>query len=470
MTQTTTRKPLMQDLIKEAAANGARQAAASSPKTAGDGASGKPDDKKKSEKDANGPGCETKVAALSSESVEKLANALESVLPQLGEALKLAESPPLPPGVTPTSSPAAPPGLARPSGQGSAHQQPPSPGVQKAEPQEHAPTQMKNDMSSPPGAGQRQQVALSGAGGKTAGVKQALLDYLVARQLGRNKAEEAGMDPDPAGRDAMLGYGGGSLAGQLGGMALGAGAGHLLGRGAPNAALTGAIGGGLIGGPVGGVLGYKHQTAKYNPDPAAKEASVAGQIRRIPMRVGEEIGKVTGHHYDHDKAVGAAALGAGALGLGAAAHAATKKKEASDLSEEELSFVGLLRHKQAEDAINPAHISAGSAKAPETNTSDQPAPSYPGGPPKGPTGLIGSNQSAINYTKGQAYAPRKDELGVLFRERALSASTDSTLQQAFSHTREAGPKIAEAELATKSAAARLLIERIREGQQPAAKE
>lgn len=454
MTQTTTRKPLMQDLIKEAAANGARQAAASSPKTAGDGAQGKSDekDKKKSEKDAHGPGCETKVAGLSTDSVEKLAAALEFVLPQVGEALKLAAS--LPQGVSQTTSGAASPGLSAPSGQGKAHQQPPPTGLQKSEPQEKAPTQMKNDMGSPPGAGQHQQVALSGNGGKTANLN--LVPPALGALLGGYTAPEG-----EGGRGALAGAGGATL-GTILGSNTGEALGSALGRG-----YAGRDVGHMLGALAGGAAGYagaKHLVHGSGP----KEASVAGQIRRVPMRVGEEIGKVTGHHYDHDKAVGAGALAAGALGLGAAARAASKK-EASDLSAEEVSFVGFLRQKQAEDAINPAHISAGPAKASETSITGQSAPAGMGGTPKGPIGLVGSNESAINYTKGQAYANRKLDLAPLFKEQALTASTDSTLQQAFTHTREAGPKIAEAELATKSAAARLLIERIREGQ-PAAKE
>ena len=59
--------------------------------------------------------------------------------------------------------------------------------------------------------------------------------------------------------------------------------------------------------------------------------------------------------------------------------------------------------------------------------------------------MVGSNDAARHYTKGQAYANRKEDLGQYFKEPALSAAHDSVLEAAFGHTGQAGPKIASAE-------------------------
>jgi hypothetical protein len=102
--------------------------------------------------------------------------------------------------------------------------------------------------------------------------------------------------------------------------------------------------------------------------------------------------------------------------------------------------------KAAEDAINPAQISAGKAVPPAAVAAGEKAPQQPaGGAPQGPTGMVGSNDAARHYTKGQAYANRKQDLGQYFKEPALSAEHDKVLQVAFNHTSQAGPKIASAE-------------------------
>ena len=64
---------------------------------------------------------------------------------------------------------------------------------------------------------------------------------------------------------------------------------------------------------------------------------------------------------------------------------------------------GMRAHiKVAEDAINPAQISAGKAVPPDTSASGQPGGEPVGGAPQGPTSLVGSNEAAQNYTKGQS--------------------------------------------------------------------
>lgn len=144
-----------------------------------------------------------------------------------------------------------------------------------------------------------------------------------------------------------------------------------------------------------------------------------------------------------------------------------KEKEAcmcgKTASENPLVDYMLGRTKQAEDAINPAQISAGAAVPPETSAAGQPGGKPAGGMPQGPTGLVGSTDAARHYTKGQAYANRKEDLAKYWKEPALSAQHDSVLQDAFKHTSQAGPKIASAEgespaaASVKTAAARALF-------------
>lgn len=102
----------------------------------------------------------------------------------------------------------------------------------------------------------------------------------------------------------------------------------------------------------------------------------------------------------------------------------------------------LSKTKKAEDAINPAQISAGAAVPPETSAAGESGGQPAGGAPQGPTGLVGSNESAQNYTRGAAYANRKDDLKKYFDEPAQSAAHDTVLRDAFAHTSQAGPKLA----------------------------
>jgi hypothetical protein len=102
------------------------------------------------------------------------------------------------------------------------------------------------------------------------------------------------------------------------------------------------------------------------------------------------------------------------------------------------------RVKAAEDAINPAHISAGAAQPPQTSQAGQPGGAPVGGAPKGPTGLVASATSAINTTRGQAYAERKTDMAKYIKEPMMSMEHDSVLRDAFKHTAQAGTKFAEA--------------------------
>lgn len=138
-----------------------------------------------------------------------------------------------------------------------------------------------------------------------------------------------------------------------------------------------------------------------------------------------------------------------------AAAAAPQQKVASSLVDAFLTQV-----KKAADENNPAKISAGAAVPPETSAAGEAGGAPVGGMPQGPRGLVHSNESAINYKKNQAYAPRKSELKAYLSEPALTSSTDSTLQAAFAHTGEAGTKMASAQAVSKVAEARALLRQI----------
>lgn len=120
---------------------------------------------------------------------------------------------------------------------------------------------------------------------------------------------------------------------------------------------------------------------------------------------------------------------------------------------------GAAVEKTAEDAINPAKISAGAAVPPETSASGEDGGAPAGGKPQGPTGLIASNDAARNYTKGEAKAQVKPQLKAVLSEPALSAAHDNVLQKTLAHTGQAGVKIS---ASTRSAAVRAVLEKMAE--------
>ena len=193
--------------------------------------------------------------------------------------------------------------------------------------------------------------------------------------------------------------------------------------------LGGAVGGGALGAGAGGLLG------------------------------GEQGAALGG--------LGGAALG----GLGGAAFGATRPlpKAAPDktasIFARNLMALGL--YKQAEDAINPAQISAGKID----DIGDQPPDGAVGsgeGAPAEPSDvnaqkrkMISSNEAAINYTKRDAKADPKGDLGDVLDEPALSASTDATLDKTLDSTDEAGAKISSVRRdLSKVAAARAVLAKV----------
>lgn len=142
--------------------------------------------------------------------------------------------------------------------------------------------------------------------------------------------------------------------------------------------------------------------------------------------------------------------------LGHYGKSAPKKKEASALVDHFLSVT-----KQASDSEDEAHISAGKAVPPEASAAGEAGGAPAGGMPQGPRGMVHSNEAATNATRGAAYANRKADLKKYLSEPALTSSTDKVLNNAFSHTGQAGPKVASA--SSKTAEAKALLAKLTAG-------
>lgn len=115
--------------------------------------------------------------------------------------------------------------------------------------------------------------------------------------------------------------------------------------------------------------------------------------------------------------------------------------------------------KEAEDALSPASISAGRTVPPDTRESGQAGPPSPQG-----ASMVGSSQSVTNLTRRDAKAAPKADMHAYLNQPALSAEHDRVLQNAFTHTGQAGAKIASqdggADAAVKTAAARAYLEKL----------
>jgi len=118
------------------------------------------------------------------------------------------------------------------------------------------------------------------------------------------------------------------------------------------------------------------------------------------------------------------------------------------------AYLRELQTKIAEDAINPAQISGGAAVKPDTRQSGESGGVAPSG---GQTSMISSNESATNYTKGQAKSEPKSDMRAYVTEPALSGSTDTALSNAFAHSGQAGTKFASTAPLAKTAQARSLL-------------
>ena len=226
-----------------------------------------------------------------------------------------------------------------------------------------------------------------------------------------------------------VGGGGGAAVGGIGGAIHGAM------KGGAKGALAGAGKGALIGGAIGGAGGTAVGTFKGTH--------------------GDEASRIHGEHSKHKEA---SASELRKVVASPKAGGGEGEKEAS-VGDPRLVDYLLSMTKAAEDAINPAKISAGAAVPPETSMAGEAGGAPAGGMPEGPRGLVGSNEAAINYQKREAKAPVKAQLARVLTEPALSAAHDRTLDQAFDNTGKAGVKIASS---VRAMAARAVLEKLAE--------
>jgi hypothetical protein len=151
-----------------------------------------------------------------------------------------------------------------------------------------------------------------------------------------------------------------------------------------------------------------------------------------------------------------AGVAAGLTGTGIAAHQIGKRKKAS------VDRVLGIMSKMAEDATNPASIGAAVTNPHQSSpegvsaSEDGPKPSQPGEVTR-QSSMVGSNQSAIDYTKQQAKAVPKARMGEVLNEPAQKKSTDPVLHENLNAASSAGVKLSSV---TKAAAARSLLEKI----------
>jgi hypothetical protein len=112
--------------------------------------------------------------------------------------------------------------------------------------------------------------------------------------------------------------------------------------------------------------------------------------------------------------------------------------------------------KQAEDAINPAQIAAGPEVPPDVSVSGEPGPAA-----EGKDRVPATAQGVADETRRDAKSVPKQEMGKLLDEPMMSAAHDNVLQQAFTHTNEAGAKVSSAQV--KLAAAKALLSNLANG-------
>lgn len=114
------------------------------------------------------------------------------------------------------------------------------------------------------------------------------------------------------------------------------------------------------------------------------------------------------------------------------------KTSASERSLKLASVHKRMLEKLSGDDVSTASISTGKTAV---NPEDEAAPVQP---QQGDRAMIGSNEAAIGFTKGQAKATPKKVLKGVLDEPALSKATDSKLHENLAHASAAGVKISAA--------------------------
>jgi len=345
---------------------------------------------------------------------EKLASALEYLADEVEKEASELVAPGKGPGALHVME--SPGGSQLPQHFGQAHHTVPMhSGGQKGLPTERGATMIENDLNHRPGGTQTQQTALNGDKGhkhaaaiRAASVKVAEEEKSAVSASWLNKGISSGLQSATPARAT-------SFANNLRGMA----------NNPANASL-----------PVGsqahtGANFAGNEIARlHGPAVAAKLASEDPELEKR-----------------ESKGMAEAKRG---LSKAEAAHE-EEKKEASPSRAAQLRQ---LQTKIAEDAINPAQISGGAAVKPDMRQSGESGGVAPSG---GQTSMISSNESAINYTRGQAKSEPKADMRAYVTEPALSGSTDTVLSNAFAHSGQAGTKFASTAPLAKTAQARSLL-------------
>lgn len=482
---------LLQDLVKQAQASAmdrariAKEAARQMKMAAGECDDPECAAKNKDKKDKTASATDD---GVSTDYAMKLANAVEFVIPHIKEAAETTQEPGKGPGalpVTESNVSGTPPGPGQQGKATPANTPPTSIGTQKSTAAGPS-TQVPNTINEPPGGGGTQQTAMPSSKGKTAEAVYAGNLEVLKKMAGTPKGDPSfgGLKGRDLAAEAGASLGAGTLGtvGGLGGAALGglagAGLGYLTGRDLDSALGSGAIGaalGGYGGLAAGSIIGSHagHDLAAMQHDVAPEEYKRMLEGRASGALKGQLAGAALGgigsgivaHRLGGGDPLltgGVAALG----GLGGATlghllggtfnqerYHPSRDKEGS--APQTLVDALLATVKQAEDALNPAQISAGKAVEPDASASEEAVPPKPAG-----SDMVSSNQGAIDLTKQQAKAEPKRDMSSYVSEPALSSSHDSTLQQAFSHTGEAGVKMSSATAAMQVSRARDLLESI----------
>lgn len=137
---------------------------------------------------------------------------------------------------------------------------------------------------------------------------------------------------------------------------------------------------------------------------------------------------------------------------------AEAKAEKAEEKKASVARVFSIMKKMAGEDTAPARISASHHdNPPDSSKSEEGVPAQPGEVTRQKS-MISSNQSAINYTKGQAKAVPKARMGEVIDEPAQKKSTDPVLHQNLDAAGKAGVKLSSA----KVAAARSLLQKIAE--------
>jgi len=254
-----------------------------------------------------------------------------------------------------------------------------------------------------PADGVLKQGALANFASELLGIEKAAVIGAITGAVRGSKASKKGEKYEGAIRGAQAGAGGGGVG------ALGGGA-------------AGTIGGGAAGSIIGGLAGL----ATRRPGLGAAIGGAAGSA------LGGIGGAVTGD----------------ILGGRAATKSLLKKRKEMEKEKE----------KKAEDAINPAQISAPKAKGlPEDQPSSMKRPAEVTSQEK----HLASNAAPVAVKKVQTQAVPKKRMGEVLDEPAQVASTDKVLDQALGADKvdQAGAKIA-SDQKVKVAAARALLQKI----------